>query len=311
MSSLPLTTATMRSTTSPPPAAGVCALVTVANVKMTIASSSLFMFKPSDFITPTSTPLERLAEAEVYLVVLQAVDGGAAAELRDEELGRVEQVGPVRADGAERRLEPQAEAHGVRPLLARVRVAPRLAAAGVEEVARAVEDVAAVVEGHGLYVARQRHARFEVDDGHRVSADGDCERVDRDDLALLVSERPARPEEGGRRVRARDGAGLRPERAEGRDDARPRLLEAEAAQGGRAAREEALADGEAAVGVVDEAVPVAVARVEEGRDAELQARREHRVPQAVQRVVALVAQVQLVEGEGAAERRRRQRVIHN
>jgi hypothetical protein len=70
---------------------------------------------------------ERLAEAEVYLAVLQAVDGRAAAELRDDELGRVEQVGPVNADGAERRLEPQPEPDGVRPLLARVRVAPRLA----------------------------------------------------------------------------------------------------------------------------------------------------------------------------------------
>ena len=55
------------------------------------------------------------------------------------------------------------------------------------------------------------------------------------------------------------GPGCGAEGAEGRDDARPRLLEAEAAQGGRAAREEALADGEASVGVVNHAVAVAVA----------------------------------------------------
>src|SRR5215212_179108 len=142
MSSASLTMATIRSTTSPPPAAGVCARATAANVKTRTTVSSRFMLKPS----------ERLAEPEMYLVVLQPVDGGAAAELRDDELGRVEQVGPVRADGAERRLEPQAQPHGVRPLLARVRVAPGLATARAEEVARAVEDVAAVVEGHGLYV---------------------------------------------------------------------------------------------------------------------------------------------------------------
>ena len=93
----------------------------------------------------------------------------------------------------------------MRPLLAEIRVAPGLAVAGAEEVARAVEDVAAVVEGHDLYLARHLHACFEVDDGHRVPADGNGERVDRDDLSLLISERAARRKERGRRVRVRHG----------------------------------------------------------------------------------------------------------
>src|SRR5438270_8118336 len=120
---------------------------------------------------------ERLPEAEVDLAAPEPLDGRAAAELRDTELRRVEQVAVVHAERAERRLQAEAQAHGVRPLLAEVRVPARVAAARVEEVARAVEDVAAVVEGHGLDVARQPDARFEVDDGHRVSADGHGEGV--------------------------------------------------------------------------------------------------------------------------------------
>src|SRR3954469_656147 len=182
----------------------------------------------ASFITVnTAEASERLAEPEMYLAVLQAVDGGAAAELRDDELGRVEQVGPVRADGAERRLEPQAHTHGMRPLLAGVRVSARLTLPRGEEVARAGGDVAPVVEGDVLDVARQRDARLKVEDGHRVPADGHGERVDRHDLTLLVVERPARREELGRRVGVRHRPGLRPEGAEGRDDARPRLFEAE------------------------------------------------------------------------------------
>src|SRR5438270_9311115 len=252
---------------------------------------------------------ERLPEAEVDVAALEALDGRAAAELGDDELRRVEQVAVVHAERAERRLQAEAEAHGVRPLLAEVRVAARAALAGVEEVARAVEDVAAVVEGHGLEVARDADARFEVDHGLGVAADGHGEGVDRDGLALLVAERAARREEGRRRVRVRHGAYLGAEGAEGRDDARARLLEVEAAQRGRAAREEALADRQAAVGVVNHAVAVAVGGVEDVRHAELHARREHGVAEAVDRLVAPVGEEHLVEGEVATELLEGERVV--
>src|SRR5204863_1925949 len=92
-------------------------------------------------LLPFAFMSERLAEAEVNLAARQTLDGRRAAELRDDELRRVEQVCVVSAYRAERRPKSKADAHGVRPLLAEVRVAPRLATSGVEEVARAVEDV--------------------------------------------------------------------------------------------------------------------------------------------------------------------------
>src|ERR1700753_450293 len=80
---------------------------------------------------------------------------------------------------------------------------------------------------------------------------------------------------GGVRVAVRHGARLRPEGAERSDDARPRLLEAEASKRGRAAGEESLADGQAKVWVVNHAVAVAIRRRDDVRHAQLHARGEH------------------------------------
>src|SRR5437868_5401602 len=124
-------------------AARVRLIICLRPLKTSLITSPSFAF----LLSPS---LERLSEAEVYLAARQTLDGRAAAELREDELRRVEQVSVVSAYRAERRPKAESDADGVRPLLAEVRVAPRLATSGVEEVARAVEDVAAVVEGHGL-----------------------------------------------------------------------------------------------------------------------------------------------------------------
>src|SRR5947209_6926357 len=122
------------------------------------------------------------------------------------------------------------------------------------------------------------HARFQVQNGEGISAYGDCERIERDQIALLVSEYAAEYYLAG-----------------------ACLLVTEAAQSCRAAGEECLADGKRAVYFVNHPVLVAVARIENIRQAQSQASCENRAAQTVQPVVTPVACLKFVEREVAAK----------
>src|SRR5213082_3052928 len=166
-----------------------------------------------------------------------------------------------------------------------------------EDIADATKDVAAIIKGRDLKCFRQRRARFEVDDGQGVPADGNCERVELNQIAFAVAKDAAA---------ARD---WRLQKTFGHDDARPRFLESDAAQCGRTAGEESLADRQRSVNVVYHSVAVTISRIKERGEAERDVGREHSSAHLFQLIVATIIGLELMEGEIAAELTESQTVI--
>src|SRR4051794_2152658 len=57
-----------------------------------------------------------------------------------------------------------------------------------ENVADASKDVAAIIKRDDLKSLRERRPRFKIDDRESVSADGHCEWVELNQLALLIAK---------------------------------------------------------------------------------------------------------------------------
>src|SRR5258708_381572 len=93
--------------------------------------SSAFCILPSAFCFLPSVALERLRKPEVHLCSLQTIDRRRAIEIVDaprwatlwnQKLRRIEQVRVIDRQGAaERRLNSEAQANGIRPMCPQVR----------------------------------------------------------------------------------------------------------------------------------------------------------------------------------------------